>query len=91
MAEIKCPCGWREYMEDEDCKKVNCDDCCPLLTPTNADRIRAMSDEEMKDSVLATHLGYAPWCDYHCENKGDDGCDRCIEKWLKQPAEVDNG
>ena len=67
---------------------------CPQYKPkpmTNADRIRAMSDEELKDSVLATHLGYAPWCDYHCENKGDDGCDRCIEKWLKQPAEVDDG
>jgi hypothetical protein len=56
---------------------------------TNADRIRAMSDEDLKDSILAVHHGYAPWCDYHCENKGDDGCDRCIEKWLKQPAEVE--
>lgn len=54
---------------------------------TNADRIRAMSDEDLKDSILAVHHGYAPWCDYHCENKGDDGCDRCIEKWLQQPAE----
>jgi hypothetical protein len=49
---------------------------------TNHDRIRAMSDEELKDSILAVSLGYSQWCDYHCENKGDDGCDKCIKKWL---------
>ena len=66
---------------------------CEHNKATNGDRIRAMSDEDLKDSILAVHLGYNPWCDYHCENKGDDGCDRCIEKWLKQPAEegADNG
>ena len=80
------------------CSKTNCRyfaDCLATYEEylgtgkpqTNADRIRAMSDEELKDSILAVHLGYNPWCDYHCENKGDDGCDKCIEKWLKQPAD----
>ena len=55
---------------------------------TNADRIRAMSDDELATTIHAISLGYKDeWCDYHCENQGDDGCDNCIKKWLKQPAE----
>lgn len=53
---------------------------------TNADRIRAMTDEELAVEIHAYTMHYAPWCDYHCENEGDDGCDKCIEKWLKQPV-----
>lgn len=54
---------------------------------TNADRIRAMSDEELEPLIFAVKLGYAPWCDHHCENEGDDGCDTCVLKWLKQPVD----
>lgn len=55
---------------------------------TNADRIRAMSDEELATTIHAISLGYKEeWCDHHCENQGDDGCDNCIKKWLKQPTE----
>ena len=57
------------------------------LPQTNADRLRAMSDEELEPMIFAFKLGYAPWCDHHCENEGDYGCDNCILKWLKQPAE----
>ena len=53
---------------------------------TNADRIRA-TDDELATMLHAVKMGYAPWCDYHCENEGDDGCDNCIKKWLQQPAE----
>lgn len=28
--EIKCPCGLRDYMEDEDCERTLCCCCCPL-------------------------------------------------------------
>ena len=56
-------------------------------TITNADRIRAMSDEELAEEFYAIMLGWSEWCDYHCENRGDDGCDKCILKWLEQPAE----
>ena len=28
--EIKCPCGYREYMEEHNCEKIDCDKCCPL-------------------------------------------------------------
>lgn len=63
---------------------------CDINKPkqTNADRIRA-SDDELATTIHAVGLGYAPWCDYHCENRGDDGCDNCIKEWLQQPAEGD--
>ena len=53
---------------------------------TNADRIRAMSDEELAE-VLAFGLGCllkAP----HCM---DTDCRPCYLKWLKQPAEEGDG
>ena len=49
---------------------------------TNADRIRAMSDEELKD--------------WYCKNRDCEGCDFCrpfgctFKDWLKQPAEEDD-
>ena len=65
---------------------------------TNADRIRAMSDEE-----LARHLHCIGWDCHLCaehrrldnepllrNEKCDENCfEHCLE-WLKQPAEVDN-
>lgn len=28
--KLKCPCGLRSYMEEDDCSKTKCNDCCPL-------------------------------------------------------------
>lgn len=64
----------------------------PFWTPdTNADLIRAMSDEE-----LGKFLGECKFCDIcdegcdNCTYHGD--CDKRLLDWLKQPAEVtDNG
>ena len=57
---------------------------------TNADRIRAMSDEE-----LCKFLGEYKFCDIceeGCENCTYHGdCDKRLLDWLQQPAEVDNG
>jgi hypothetical protein len=56
-------------------------------TNTNADRIRAMSDEE-----LARFLSENEWeCETYndcakCPRMTDDGC-VSLSKWLKQPAE----
>ena len=57
---------------------------------TNADRIRAMSDEELCD-----FLGQYKFCDI-CEEGCDaclyhGDCDKRLMDWLKQPAEVGNG
>lgn len=61
-------------------------------TPTNGDRFRAMTDEE---------LGELPFCPYEFAGKGlkcQDGgevrevtmeeCDKCALNWYRDPAEV---
>ena len=68
--------------------------------PTNADRIRSMTDEEM-----AKHLADLGWdchfCTEHwrldnepllCGEKCDEKCSEHCLDWLQQPAEdIDNG
>ena len=54
---------------------------------TNAERIRAMSDEELAD-VLDCPKGLFDRMDCFYTDKD---CDECILEWLKQSAEVDNG
>ena len=55
---------------------------------TNADRIRAMSDEEMAEFISSI-----PMCvgkvdeDLNCEI---DVCKECFLKWLQQPAEEED-
>lgn len=57
---------------------------------TNADRIRAMSDEE-----FAVFLGHNSLCDRIQNDMGawckkHAVCKDCLVEWLKQPAEVDD-
>lgn len=52
--------------------------------PTNADRIRAMSDEELAN-VVANGVG----CVLSAPHCMDDDCTYCILKWLKQPVKED--
>lgn len=61
--------------------------------PTNADRIRAMSDEELSEFISRIEIGdfgqqvYGKtFCDM-C--KGQYECDDCRLWWLQQPAEED--
>ena len=59
--------------------------CChfdPIMPMTNADRIRAMTDEELANMVV---------CPYAKNNwdKCKDDCFACRLEWLKQPAEGD--
>ena len=59
---------------------------------TNADRIRAMSDEELTEFL---RFGFSPtlFCDI-CGNRvsdcNDNACRNTLLKWLQQPAEVDH-
>lgn len=32
MSKIECPCGLRDHMDDADCRKTLCCECCPLQT-----------------------------------------------------------
>lgn len=68
--------------EEQETNRVEIDMVNPL---TNADRIRAMSDEELCKLLMSTP-------DVICEGNGypekcNNRCAECIAKWLQQPAE----
>ena len=79
--------GWCEKKIDSpDPNMVR--DCQYFWEKTNADRIRAMSDEKMVPMFMdMTINGVRPWCDFHCRKDGKYGCEKCILKWLQQTAE----
>lgn len=54
---------------------------------TNADRIRAMSDDELAEAISSIPMCVGTDDDKDCEN---DGCKGCFLKWLQQPAEEDD-
>ena len=63
-----------------------CKDCVPKKK-TNADRIRAMSDEELAEFLERIRkTGFNGLCcnDDLCDS---DGCDCCMEDWLQSEAE----
>ena len=53
---------------------------------SNEEWLKSITKDELAATIHAFHLGYAPWCDHHCENECDDGCDNCILAWLDKPA-----
>ncbi len=65
--------------------KDNLKECKGHIPMTNADRIRAMSDEELVSILMGVP-------DYPCDVKipageCDERCENCIMDWLQQPAE----
>lgn len=59
------------------------EDMCKCREPmTNADRIRAMCDEELKEFICSILQ-----CEF-CKFEGWGGCE--LLEWLKQPAEEDD-
>ena len=60
-----------------------CPECCgagvQFVPSTNADRIRAMSDEELKEFICSILQ-----CEF-CKFEGWGGCE--LLEWLKQPVE----
>ena len=62
--------------------------CTGFEPITNADRIRAMSDEELAKLLLDGCRGSK--CEDQPQNEfGSVNCFDCRMKWLQQPAEVD--
>ena len=57
-----------------------------LQPKTNADRIRAMSDEELENAVGHRSLCYYIQDETNFCNERET-CGDCIREWLKQPAE----
>ena len=76
---------------EENCKCHEHIEPCGRHEPiTNADRIRAMSDEELGE-FLGQYV-FHKMCDEGCDACTYNGdCDKRLLEWLKQPAEVDNG
>lgn len=67
------------------CKKAR-KEYCPEVVYTNADRIHAMTDEELAKFLCAGE--FCDICEEGCENCRYDGdCERRIADWLQQPAE----
>ena len=65
--------------------------CNYIPVPTNADRIRSMTDEELaillNKIVVNHHIKNSDNCN-HCHMKGAEPCDtEGIIDWLKQPSE----
>ena len=69
------------------CWKTSNKKCPHFIQQTNADRIRAMTDEELAktfETDFATcppNAGEDKWCDK------DADCKQCWLDWLKQPTE----
>lgn len=87
-AYAKCPtrhlCGRREeaiFLEGSECDKFN--EQIRNHPMTNADRIRAMSDEELAVVIMCPHESEQTLC-----TRPEDCLSCCIE-WLKQPAKED--
>ena len=55
---------------------------------TNADRIRAMSDEELADFIDRCEMNDIDYAKTFCDLcNGQYECDQCRLEWLRQPAE----
>lgn len=74
-----CNSGAKQYMCK--CKQP----CAEIIPMTNADRIRAMTDEELAiEMFVGMECGACP-CAGKCGNGSH--CKDTILEWLKQPAE----
>ena len=64
---------------------------CKITTgksQTNADRIRAMSDEELAEFIDRCEMNDIDYAKTFCDLcNGQYECDQCRLDWLKQPAE----
>lgn len=91
------PCVYFE--KDGKCRKFSDDTVisycvmgpCPDETPTNADRIRAMTDEELSKFLCDFRAGSAG--EHHCAGcKAEEYCrtgHNGMIDWLQQPAKED--
>lgn len=94
MVDCKiCEHPYCQYAGEQRGFVINCTNYMPRQNPkTNADRIRAMSDEELEQAFYGGGL-----CSYiqdHDQQWCDDmpDCGNCVIQWLRQPVkDGDNG
>ena len=85
--------------DDGYCKKYSDDEVtswcvqspCKDEKPSNADRIRAMTDEELADRIMGFVRCEACEREFHIECNPFMTCRGVWLEWLKSPVEVDNG
>lgn len=87
------PLGEAEYADGSECEQFN--EKMVSRPLTNADRIRAMSDEELA-KFLFDALSYKTMCAFcvpvkFSSLKCDGRCRNGILKWLQQPAKEGGG
>ena len=70
-------------MESKECMGCKQNSVDKYKRMTQADRIRAMSDEELADFMYAKDI---PWCD-DSECTTETLCKDCFRKWLQQEVE----
>lgn len=73
--------GYAQGKAETEAYLLHCGDVTPV---TNADMIRAMTDEELASFLYHT-WNNASWCNGVCD--GECSCEPCWLNWLKQ--EVD--
>ena len=71
--------------EESNCKIVEVSLAIVPEAKTNADRIRAMSDEELASLFVKAPLCRASETKVDCRQT--KSCLECLTEWLKQPAE----
>ena len=63
-----------------------CEECRFFKAPTNADKLRSMSDEELAEFITARH--YTPHCPVpQCEADETTDCEQCWLAWLRKESE----
>lgn len=76
------------WHDEEDCPYNKCP--VPDFQKTNADKLRAMTDEELAVVIAWPYLASPPWCAEHttCPYISEDPtpCDKCALDWLRQEA-----
>ena len=85
-----CAHGEEHYTEDP-CKYCNGKDKFVrkmIVIPTNADRIRAMTDEQLAELIDKTSCGLCSLLGIRdlCRASKDKNCFEIVMAWLKQPA-----
>ena len=89
------PCIYFE--KDGKCRKFSDDNTwsycvmgpCQEQTLSNADRIRAMSDEELAEFIPNWSYTNACKCEEQSYADCNLKCEECVLDWLQQPAEED--
>ena len=89
--KVKTKCRFSKLCKYPHTEDGECDKFCSFNTrevKTNADRIRAMSDEELVEIMAHGNCGYCKIHDYCFSQKGVD-CDEAWLDWLRKNATSD--